>query len=98
MGAKSWMIAYSSDAPRHVLTGRPELDESATDAVVEALFRGASRVGDADLFAVRRFDDRALPGRRPNTSPPPSTGSAIDSAAHDGSSAPAGASPTLQRS
>lgn len=52
MGAKSWMIAYSQAAPREVLTGGPSLDEAATDALVSELFRGATRIGEADLFSI----------------------------------------------
>ena len=36
-----------------------------TDAVVEALFRGASRIGDADLFAINPPDNEVVAGVYP---------------------------------
>lgn len=68
MGAKSWMIAYSDGIPREAVTKRPTLDESATDELVEQLFRGATPVGEADLFAINPPDSEIVAGVYPGLS------------------------------
>ena len=62
MGAKSWMIAYSDGPPRRILSARPQVDEAATDALVDTLFRGASRIGETDLFAINPPDNEIVAG------------------------------------
>lgn len=54
MGAKSWMVAYSTGAPRSALVQRPSLDEKATDAFVQDLFARDEprRIGEADLYSI----------------------------------------------
>lgn len=64
MGAKSWMIAYSDGTPREALVQRPELDEVATDRLVETLFQrdAPERIGRTDLFGINPPDKEIVAG------------------------------------
>ena len=64
MGAKSWMIAYSTGRPRDVLVTRPRLDVAGTDELVSTLFGRdePTRLGETDLFAINPPDREIVAG------------------------------------
>jgi hypothetical protein len=64
MGAKTWMLTYSSGSAREILKSDPRLDREATAALAKALFpdEKLELLGDADLSFTCPPDDELIVG------------------------------------